>query len=275
MKAKGYKRVAGAWAVLLGMCGMLVVAAEQPEGVQSSAAGFELLVNGDFEGPTKPEIPSGWFKAMSLDQTIDLRAGIETVPERGNVAFIEQAGVKAPLCNNWAQRLRTIPVGATVRVAADVKTENLPANTGFIVVQCWDSVQQLLALASTQSMQPLGGTEDWRQVSFEFTVPQATRSIIVRCGLAESGKIWFDNVSLQVVAPAVQTLKSAGGFAGEGFEVTEQSLGQLERVSTLSHELVQYARQQLGANIGVRTETFAQGGGRFQVVLLVDWSKSE
>jgi hypothetical protein len=116
--------------------------------------------------------------------------------------------------------------------------------------------------------------EDWQPVSFEFTVPPTTRTIILRCGLAQSGRIWFDNVSLQVVSPAAQTLRTADGFTGEGFEVTEQSLNQLERVSALGDELVQYARQQLGADVGVRTEVFAQGAGRFQVVLLVDWSQS-
>jgi hypothetical protein len=275
MKARGYKRVAGAWVVLLGTCGMLVVAAQQPQDAQSSAAGFELVVNGDFEGSANGEVPGGWFKAMSPAQTMDLHAGLEKAPGRGNVASIEQAGVKAPLCNNWAQRLHTIPIGATVRVTAEVKTENVPANTGFIMVQCWDSARHLIIGASSLSVQPIGGTEDWKPVSFEFAVPQATRTIILRCGLTESGKISFDNVSLQVVTPAAQTLTTPDGFSAEGFEVTEQSLERLERVSALSDELVRYARQQLGADIGIRTEVFAQGGGRFQVVLLLDWSKAQ
>lgn len=271
MKAKGSTGAALVLGILLGGLGVLLVAAQKPETAQTSVAGLELLVNGNFDGLLGEQGPTGWFRAMLPAQTDNLQAGIEQVPQRGNVVFIEQAGVKTKVANNWAQRVTTVPLGATVRVTADVKTQNVPANTGFVMVQCWDEGQRLIGGASSQSAEPIGGTADWRRVSFEFVVSPGTDTMILRCGLAESGKIWFDNIAMTVVAAGSN---AAPDVRGTGFEVTEESLKQLQRIQTVSDDLVAYARQKLGTEVGIRREVFAQGGGRFQVVLRVDLSKS-
>jgi len=273
MKGNRHRRVAIVLALVLAVLVVWVVAAEPPDPTQSWGAGLELLDNGDFEGPDTEAIPAGWFKAMLPDITIDLHAGVEEISGRGKVAFIEQAGVKTSLCNNWAQRLRTIPVGAKVRLAAEVKTENMPADTGFVMVQFWSRSRRLIGGASAQKLNPLGGTEDWKQLSLEFTVPESTHVIIVRCGLTESGKIWFDNVSMTVVSPA-QAWHDEGTFRGDGFEVTDRSLRQLGRVRDLADDVVAYARQELGAEGNIREELFAQEGGRYQIVLHLDLSAS-
>ena len=157
MKAKGSTGAMLVLAVLLGSLGVLLVAAEKPETTQNWGAGLELLVNGNFDGPLEQQGPAGWFKAMASAQTDGLRAGIEQIPQRGNVAFLEQTGVKIKVANNWAQRVPTVPVGATVRVTADVKTQNVPADTGFVMVQCWDATERLIGGASSQSPGPSGG----------------------------------------------------------------------------------------------------------------------
>jgi hypothetical protein len=153
---------------------------------QARRAAARPLLRVGFDGPLTQQGPTGWFKAMSPAQTDGLRAGIEQVPQRGSVAFIEQTEVKVKVANNWAQRVQTIPVGARVRVAADVKTQNMPANTGFVMVQCWDEAERPLGGASSQSVEPIGGTEDWRRVSFEVVVPLGTdvrmRRGVFACG---------------------------------------------------------------------------------------------
>jgi len=275
MKTNRYAGVVLVSAVFLGTFGVFLTAAEPPETGRDWGAGLELLMNGNFDGALSERGPAGWFKAVSSAQTENLRAGIEEFPQRGNAAFIEQTGVKIRLANNWAQRVTTIPVGATVRVTADVKTQNVPANTGFVMVQCWNTAQRLIGGASSQSVEPIGETEDWRQVSFEFAVPAGTDTMILRCGLAESGKIWFDNVSMRTVSSAVVAADGEGDFRGRGFEVTEGSLSQLARVAALSDSLVAHTQRELGTGVGVRREVFARGAGQFQVVLSLDLSKSE
>ncbi len=275
MRTEKRRAVTFVLAVVVGVFGVLLAAGEQPDATQDRVAGLELLVNGDFDGLVKEQTPTGWFGAVSPAQTDGLRAGVEEIPQRGKVAFIEQAGVKIKLANNWAQRVNAIPIGATVRVTADVKTHNVPPDTGFIMVQCWDEAQRLIGGATSQSVGPIGGTGDWRRVSFEFAVPLGTDAMILRCGLGQSGKIWFDNVSMKVTSSASPTAGGAGSLRGRGFEVTGESLSQLARVRAFSDGLAAYAQRELGADVRVRGEVFAQGGGKFQVVLLLDLSKPQ
>jgi len=273
MKAKRYSVTACALAILLGTLGVLLIAADPPDAVRNWGAGLELLVNGDFEGSVTEKGPTGWFKAISPKEVETMRVEVQEIPQRGNVAFMGLTGAQIKAANNWAQRVLTIPVGAAVRVMADVKTQDVAADAGFVMVQCWDRDQRLISGASSQSVEPIGGTEDWKQVSFEFVVPAGTEAMILRCGLAGPGKIWFDNVSMKVVSSS-----SAGdveGFQGKGFEVTGESLEQLKRVRAFSDGLAAYAQREFGADVRVRREVFAQGGGKFQVVLLLDLSKPE
>ena len=116
-------------------------------------------------------------------------------------------------------------------------------------------------------------------------MPLGTDAMIIRCGLTQWGKIWFDNISMTVIS-------AGAGAAGDlrrcpptppfalttpnrGFEATEESLRQLQRVQTISESLVTYAQRELGTEVRIRREVFAQGGGQFQVVLLLDLSKPQ
>jgi hypothetical protein len=218
------------------------------------------------------DAPVGWFRAMLPDRTVNLNAGLESVPGHGNVAFIRQEGVRAQVVNNWAQRLDIVPVGARLRLTADVKTRDLPENTGFVMIQCWDESGQLLAAATSQSEQPLGGTQDWTTVSLEITVPLRTSTIIVRCGLSQSGTIWFDNVSLKIIAPGVAQSADTTGLPARGFEVTGESLEQLKSVQALSDELMAYCTERLGAKVKVRKQIYIEPDGTFQVTLLLNFS---
>jgi hypothetical protein len=197
---------------------------------------------------------------------------MESIPGRGNVAFIRQEGVRAQIVNNWAQRLDVVPVGARLQLIADVKTENLPENTGFVMIQCWDEADRLLAAATSQSDQPLGGTHDWTTVSLEITVPVRTGTVIVRCGLAQAGTIWFDNVSLTIIAPGLSQPADTTRVPARGFEVTAESLQQLESVQDLSEELMAYCAERLGGKVRIRRQIHVQPDGTFQVSLLLDFS---
>ena len=241
-------------------------------------AGLELLVNGDFEGDAVSGVPVGWFKAMLPKRAINMQAGIDNDPNRGQVVFLQQEGVKARLINNWAQRLETIPRGARLRLAAEVKTEDVPENTGFVMIQCWGPDDKLLAAATSQSRQPIGGTADWRFVDNEVDVPMETQTIIVRCGLSQSGKIWFDNVSLMVISTDVDPLKhesqgKAPARRAGAFRVTDQSVEQLKRLQTVANELATLCADRLGPETQVRQEIFAQADGRYEVVIFVDMGR--
>ena len=242
---------------------------------QEWTAGLELLANGDFENTVILGSPVGWFRAMMPDKAVNHKAGVEKILGRGKAVFIEQDGVKMSLVNNWAQRLDIIPIGARLQLTAEVKTEKLPENTGFVMIQCWGTKDRLLAAANSQSSEPIGGTEDWKSVSIEVMVPEQTNTIIVRCGLAQSGKIWFDNVSLKIISPGISQQANPSASRREGFQVTDESVKQLQKLTALSEELMEISRQKLGENVKLRKEIFAQGNGKFQIVLLLNLSMDE
>ena len=235
-----------------------------------SQAGLELLHNGSFDEGMMLGMPVGWFKAMIPDKAINLQAGLETMAGRGQVAFIQQEGVKAPLINNWAQRLDTVPLGARLKLTAEVKTRDLPENTGFVMLQCWNRDDRLVGGATTQGNQPIGGTEDWKTVSLEIDVPVETESIIVRCGLAQSGRIWFDHVSLKVISAPASQPPGDPRSTHRGFQVTEASLAQIKRVQALADELARVSSERLGSESKVRREVYAQSDGTYEVVIYLD-----
>jgi len=109
----------------------------------------------------------------------------------------------------------------------------------------------------------------------EIIVPEKTTTIIVRCGLGQSGKIWFDNVSLKIISPGTSRLTEGRSSPGQGFQATDESLRQLEKIRALCEKLMNYSREQLGEKVKIRKEIFAQGGGKFQIGLLFDLSVQE
>ncbi|MBD3337351.1 MAG: hypothetical protein GF355_17700 [Candidatus Eisenbacteria bacterium] len=239
------------------------------EAIEETApeSGTELLVNGDFEAGTAGGDPVGWFRAMRPDMAVGHSAGVVEIPGRGNVAFIEQGGVTNRVFNNWAQRLTVVPPGARLRLSADVATEDLPAGTGAFMAQCWDqdAVPQarLLDLFTTQHRHPIDGTRDWRTISIEFTVPPATDAIIVRCGMAESGRISFDNVSVTLLEPAPTTKPANDAESSTGGRFY------LNRVTRLSEDLLRDVQESLGSSADLRHEVRAKGDEEYEIVLHV------
>lgn len=245
---------------------------EQPveKELHAAPAGLELIQNGSFDQGMILGLPLGWFKAMNPARAIHLDAGMETMEGCGQVIYIKQDGVTAPVINNWAQRLETVPLGATVSLSVAIKTKDLPYNTGFVMLQCWDKNDKLIATNSTQSIPLIGGTEDWRNVCFQMDIPEETESIIVRCGLTKSGQIWFDNVSLVIVSEPEPKQPNQQPEDRRGFPVTEESLAQLKRVQELADELAQLSTERLGPQSRVRREVFAMPDGTFETVIYLN-----
>ena len=236
----------------------------------AAPAGLELIQNGSFDQGMMLGLPLGWFKAMNPTRAVNMDAGMETMEGHAQVVYIKQEGIKIPVINNWAQRLETVPLGATLRLSAEVKTRDLPENTGFIMLQCWDKNDKLVAAGTTQGNQSIGGTEDWKKVSLEVTVPEETASIIIRCGLSQSGRIWFDNVSLIIVSEPEPKQPNLQTSDQRGFPITNESIAQLKRVQELADELAQLSAERLGPQSRVRREVFAMPDGTFETVIYLD-----
>ena len=100
-----------------------------------------------------------------------------------------------PVSNNWFQQVSTPPVGKTVRIRAAVRTEK--ATAANVCLQCWSADGGMIGFASTP---PLRGSHDWKAVfSGPVRIPEGTKHVVVRAALTGTGRVWFDDVSVQVV----------------------------------------------------------------------------
>ncbi|MGH7134262.1 MAG: hypothetical protein ACREHD_00895, partial [Pirellulales bacterium] len=94
-------------------------------GVAQAAESVNLLTNSGVEEPADREnLPPGWFAASIAAP--ELRMFIEDRRSRaGNasLAIANQHQYDQTVCNNWAQDVRPIPAGKTVRLTAYLRTE--------------------------------------------------------------------------------------------------------------------------------------------------------
>jgi hypothetical protein len=157
-----------------------------------------LLSNGGAEEPAdRPNAPPGWFAAAiaapELQMFIDdrhSRAG------NASLAITNQHRYDHTVCNNWAQKVDSIPKGKTVRLTGYLRTDDAEAVN--LCVQCWaDNGQRMIGFASTPIVR---GTQGWTLAkAADLVVPRETTLMMVRAALTGKGTALFDDVSLEIV----------------------------------------------------------------------------
>ncbi|HVA46111.1 MAG TPA: DNRLRE domain-containing protein [Pirellulales bacterium] len=163
-----------------------------------AAGPLNLLSNAGAEEPAdRQSMPPGWFPASV--PAPELRMFIDDRHSRaGNasLAITNQHQYDQTVCNNWAQDVRSIPTGKTVRLTGYLRTDD--AESANLCVQCWaDNGERMVAFASTPIFR---GTQGWTLVqAADLAVPRETTRMIVRAVLTGKGSVFFDDVSLEVV----------------------------------------------------------------------------
>src|SRR6476660_4842226 len=152
-----------------------------------------LLLNPGAE-QGKGENPSIWEQASVPVDGLKMERTIDVAKEgKASLMISNEHKYEKPVANNWMQSLQTLPKGATLRVAAAIRTKD--ADSANVCLQCWDSTgEKMLAFGSTPVVR---GDQDWIRVTSDpVVVPAATASIIIRAALAGIGKVWFDDLEV-------------------------------------------------------------------------------
>ncbi|MBI5366314.1 MAG: hypothetical protein HZA54_04695 [Planctomycetes bacterium] len=163
------------------------------EGTQAYAAGWRV----DWPAglPGFADQPQSWPR-FSLDTN--------ATPD-GNTAFERRSAridtSSAAGFDAWTQTLRALPAGAKrITVKAWARTKEVTGGGAQIVVLCRDPQSAAnsgqLAFASTPDDRRLAGTGDWRPLELTLDLPEGTREVVLRIGLAGKGTVWFDNISV-------------------------------------------------------------------------------
>jgi hypothetical protein len=166
-----------------------------------------LLPNGGFEeAQDYSNDPAGWF-GTRVPQTAGhfLMAASPQVAHGGKRSVFVAIGESHPelkVAYNWTALATGWQAGKTYELSGWVKVENAK-KTAFIMCQFWSgegTERKMIGGATTQFSSPVTGTTDWTRVRTRLTVPEGTKELRIRAGLASEGnlgaKAWFDDVSL-------------------------------------------------------------------------------
>lgn len=161
--------------------------------------------NGGFEIKSEQSSePNGWF-ATRVPQTKNFvnYAWDSTEHHSGSYSVsisIDSTHPQDVIAYNWTRTFENFTIGKKYSISGWVKTKNLK-ETAWIVVQCWNDNQKIIGFSSNQFSHPVQGTTDWTLVKSDFTVPEGTKEIRIRAGIASpknnGGKVWFDDIKIE------------------------------------------------------------------------------
>ena len=155
-----------------------------------------VLLNGGAE-EGKTNLPSLWSKACVPAEGLKMYRDTENVHSgKYSLAISNTHKYEKTVCNNWAQNLQNVSAGSVINVSAYIKTET--ADSVNVCIQCWDLESgKMLAFTSTNILR---GDSNW--IFLESTpvlVPTGTAKITVRAVLTGTGKVWFDDISINTI----------------------------------------------------------------------------
>lgn len=203
-----------------------------------AARADNLLLNPGAE-QGKGENPSIWEQASVPVDGLKMERTTDVAKEgKASLMISNEHKYEKPVANNWMQSLQTVPHGATLRVAAAIRTKD--ADSANVCLQCWDSTgEKMLAFGSTPVVR---GDQDWiRLTSSPVIVPAATASIIVRAALLGTGMVFFDELEVtseRPTGPENQTADAdTNGSSADSEKASEIDLAEV--VKNLHGKLVQ------------------------------------
>ncbi len=163
------------------------------------------IINGDFEvNPEQYGNPNSWF-ATRLPQTKEFVhfAWDSTEHHSGSYSVsiaIDSTHPQDQIAYNWTCTFTDFIIDKPYSISGWIKTMNL-TETAWIVVQCWDENQKMIGFSTNQNSIAVQGTTDWTLVKTDFTVPDGTKEVRIRAGIASpknnGGKVWFDDIKIE------------------------------------------------------------------------------
>ena len=146
--------------------------------------------------------PNGWTLVSSEEAYV---AGVDTKVKRtgGSSGFLRSSDSTA---EGWAQLLQVIRgsnyKGKRVRLRAYLKTDTVVGRAGLFMRVEGENPQQPLAWDNMQD-RPIKGTTTWQRVAVVLDVPSDSKRMLFGLLLTGRGKVWIDDVSLEVVDETV------------------------------------------------------------------------
>jgi hypothetical protein len=190
--------LAGALAAAIGLTGC---------GEKTTPMDTNLLTNSSFE-EIADGVPVGWeirnFKGLDGDIPSEWGVDSERATD-GQNSFFFQADAEARRFYLLTQRIEVTGV-ERVRIRGDIKALEVQRNPrqfpqANFAITCYDADGNRFHSSRFYDRRTdarLGTTDGWSTEERVFRIPDGTAAIEFHCVLGMEGKVWFDNVSLDV-----------------------------------------------------------------------------
>lgn len=161
--------------------------------------------NGGFENESKyNNEPSGWYATRVPKTSSFTHFALDSVIKHSgkySVSIaIDSTHPQDKIVYNWTRTFEEFTINNKYSISGWVKTDNL-LSPAFIVVQCWNAEKKMIGFFTTQRDYQIKGTSDWVLVKTDFIVPESTKEVRIRAGIASpknnGGKVWFDDIEIE------------------------------------------------------------------------------
>lgn len=168
--------------------------------------------------PGDSNLPKGWIKAGSDPDKYDMYADKHIAQEGKCCATIKSTYENISGFGTLMQSCKPGKyLGKRIKMTGYVKSKDVKNWAGL-----WLRVDQLGSNSSLSfdNMQDraIKGTTDWNRYEIVLDVPDNASNIAYGALIAGTGQIWFDNISLEVVADTVKTT----GISGKQYKPNDE-----------------------------------------------------
>ncbi|SDH46497.1 hypothetical protein SAMN04488062_10820 [Flavobacterium omnivorum] len=151
------------------------------------------------------ELPSGWFKSGSDPNSYDMRVEKGAGYDGKNAATIQSI---MPNISGFGTLMQSFAaekyLGKRIRLSGYVKTKDVAGKACFWLRVEKANSQQILSFDNMNN-RPIIGTNDWKKYEIVVDVPATASKISYGALVRGTGKIWFDNLSFEIVDSSVET----------------------------------------------------------------------
>ncbi len=151
------------------------------------------LENGDIEALDSAGQPLSWIVCNLQAHNNGLWSVDSSISRGGQHSLVIESEAATDNSNKWWGQVLQVKPGTQLKLTAYAKTENV-RDGAVISIGYLDELGGAMGGVNSAILK---GTNDWRELTIVFKVPQGITQVNISVSLIGAGKVWFDDVSLE------------------------------------------------------------------------------
>lgn len=155
------------------------------------------------------EIPTGWFIAGSKPDSYSMGMDDAVFKTGAKSATIQSTDKKIKGFGTLMQTMLADEyLGKKIKLSGFVKSEDVNGWAGLWMRIDGNSAGQSLGFDNMKD-RAIVGTTDWKQYEIILSVPQNSSTLNFGALLSGTGKLWFDDMNIEVVSDKINSTSKA------------------------------------------------------------------